>query len=163
MKTRLNYSQTLPEAIRPINALNHYSNHCGLEPELLELIKLRASQLNGCAYCVDMHSKDARSGGETEQRLYNLSVWRETPYYTERERAALALTEAVTLISHGPVPDEVYEAARAQFDDQALVKLLTGIAIINVWNRFSITFGDQPGSYAPEHFVTQRHLAQVAA
>jgi AhpD family alkylhydroperoxidase len=118
------------------------------------LIKLRASQINGCAYCVDMHSKDARSGGETEQRLYNLSVWRETPYYTERERAALAFTEAVTLIADARVPDDVYEQARQQFSDEGVVKLMIAIVTINAWNRFTI-FGDVPGSYQPRHFVTQ--------
>jgi alkylhydroperoxidase family enzyme len=102
---------------------------------------------------VDMHTKDARTRGETEQRLYSLSVWRETPYYTERERAALAFTEAVTLIANQRVPDAVYDLARQQFSDAELVKLMIGVAIINVWNRFAITFGDQPGSYTPEHFV----------
>jgi AhpD family alkylhydroperoxidase len=153
MKHKLEYSKVLPEGMRHMNALDHYSQNCGLEPSLLDLIKLRASQINGCAYCVDMHSKDARSGGETEQRLYNLSVWRETPYYTDRERAALAFTEAVTLIAQGRVPDDVYEQARGQFSDEALVKLMIAIVTINAWNRFTI-FGDVPGSYQPHHFVT---------
>src|SRR5262245_54010004 len=112
MEPRLDYGKILPDGMRPIYALDRYSSHSGLEPSLLELIKLRASQLNGCAYCVDMHSKDARTRGETEQRLYNLSVWRETPYYTERERAALAFTEAVTLIADRRMPDEVYAQAQ---------------------------------------------------
>ena len=142
-----------------MNALDHYSQNCGLESSLLDLIKLRASQINGCAYCVDMHSKDARSGGETEQRLYSLSTWRETPYYTDRERAALAFTEAVTLIAENRVPDEIYEQARQQFSDEELVKLMIAIVTINAWNRFTI-FGDVPGSYQPDHFVTQ--LGQVA-
>jgi len=153
MKTRLDYGAALPDGMRAVYALDHYSSSSGLEPELLELIKLRASQINGCAYCVDMHTKDARTRGETEQRLYSLSVWRETPYYTERERAALAFTEAVTLIANQRVPDAVYDQARQQFSYAELVKLMIGVAIINVWNRFAITFGDQPGSYAPEHFV----------
>jgi alkylhydroperoxidase family enzyme len=101
-----------------------------------------------------MHSKDARSGGETEQRLYNLSIWRETPYYTDRERAALAFTEAVTLIAERRVPDEVYEQARQEFSDEELVKLMLSIVTINAWNRFTI-FGDVPGSYQPSHFVTR--------
>jgi AhpD family alkylhydroperoxidase len=144
-----------------MNALDQYSQNCGLEPSFLDLIKLRASQLNGCAYCVDMHSKDARLGGETEQRLYNLSVWRETPYYTDRERAALGFTEAVTLIANGRVPAEVYEGARRQFGDEELVKLMIAIVTINAWNRFTI-FGDVPGSYQPNHFVTQpRQVMQV--
>lgn len=154
MKHKINYSKVLPEGLRIMNALDDYSQNCGLEPSLLDLIKLRASQINACAYCVDMHSKDARSGGETEQRLYNLSLWRETPYYTERERAALAFTEAVTLIAEERVPDEVYEQARQQFSDEELVKLMIAIVTINAWNRFTI-FGDVPGSYQPRHFVTQ--------
>jgi AhpD family alkylhydroperoxidase len=154
MKHKINYSKVLPEGMRVMNALDHYSQNCGLEPALLDLIKLRASQINGCAYCVDMHSKDARSGGETEQRLYSLSVWRETPFYTDRERAALAFTEAVTLIAERRIPDEVYEQARQQFSDEELVKLMLAIVTINAWNRFTI-FGDVPGSYQPSHFVTQ--------
>jgi AhpD family alkylhydroperoxidase len=161
MERRLNYSKVLPEGMRLMNALDHYSQNCGLEPGLLDLIKLRASQINGCAYCIDMHSKDARTGGETEQRLYNLSIWRETPYYTSRERAALAFTEAVTLIAQGRVSDEVYDEARQQFSDEELVKLMLAIVTINAWNRFTI-FGDIPGSYQPSHFVTQPgQVAQV--
>jgi AhpD family alkylhydroperoxidase len=137
-----------------MNALDAYSQNCGLEPALLDLIKLRASQINACAYCVDMHSKDARTGGETEQRLYNLSIWRETSYYTERERAALAFTEAVTLIANQRVPEDIYEQARQQFSDEELVKLMIAIVTINAWNRFTV-FGDVPGSYQPRHFVTQ--------
>ena len=154
MKQKHDYSKVLPEGMRVMNALDHYSQNCRLEPSLLDLIKLRASQINGCAYCVDMHSKDARTGGETEQRLYKLSVWRETPYYTSRERAALAFTEAVTLIAQGRVPDETYEHARQQFSEEELVKLMIAIVTINAWNRFTI-FGDVPGSYQPSHFVTQ--------
>jgi len=153
MKARLDYGKVLPEGMRPIYALDRYSQNCGLEPSLLELIKLRASQLNDCAYCIDMHSKDARTRGETEQRLYGLNAWRETPYYTGRERAALALTEAVTLIADNRVPDEIYEQARQQFSDDELVKLVIGIIMINTWNRFAITFRDLPGSYEPDHFV----------
>jgi AhpD family alkylhydroperoxidase len=154
MKRKLDYSKVVPEGMRVMNALDRYSQNCGLEPSLLDLIKLRASQINGCAYCVDMHSKDARTGGETEQRLYNLSIWHETPYYTDRERAALAFTQAVTLIADGRVSDEVYEQARHQFSDEELVKLMIAIVTINAWNRFTI-FGDVQGSYQPSHFVTQ--------
>lgn len=154
MTHKINYSKVLPEGLRIMNALDDYSQNCGLEPSLLDLIKLRASQINACAYCVDMHSKDARTGGETEQRLYNVSLWRETSYYTERERAALAFTEAVTLIAEERVPDGVYEQARQQFSDEELVKLMIAIVTINAWNRFTI-FGDVPGSYQPRHFVTQ--------
>src|SRR5262245_45037891 len=134
MKTRLDYGKALPNGLRVINAVDAYSQTSGLEPGLLDLIKLRASQINGCAYCVDMHTKDARTGGDTEQRLYNLTVWRETPYYTERERAALAFTEAVTLIADNRVPDDVYEQACEQFTDEELVKLMIAIVIINTWN-----------------------------
>jgi AhpD family alkylhydroperoxidase len=163
MEHRINYSKVLPDGMRFMNALDHYSQSCGLESSLLDLIKLRASQINGCAYCVDMHSKDARTGGESEQRLYNLSIWRETPYYTKRERAALAFTEAVTLIANGRSPEEVYEQARQHFSDEELVKLMIAIVTINAWNRFTM-FGDIPGSYQPSHFVTQsRQVAQVAA
>ena len=161
MKHKINYSKVLPEGMRVMDALDHYIQTCGLEPELLDLIKLRASQLNGCAYCVDMHRKDARSGGETKQRLYSLSVWRETPFYTHRERAALAFTEAVTLIAERRIPDEVYEQARQQFSDEELVKLMLAIVTINAWNCFTI-FGDVPGSYQPSHFVTQQGQAAGA-
>ncbi len=162
MESRLDYSKVLPEGMKAIYALDRYSQNSGLEPSLLDLIKLRASQINGCAYCIDMHTKDARSGGETEQRLYSLSVWREAPYYTGRERAALALTEAVTLIAAEHVPDDVYEQAGRQFSDEELVKLMIGIVIINTWNRFAITFHDLPGSYEPQHFATQPAPAVVA-
>ena len=134
--------------------LDSYSANCGLESGLLDLIKLRASQINGCAYCIDMHSKDARTGGETEQRLYGLSAWREAPYYTDRERAALAFTEAVTLIADKRVPDDVYQQASEQFNEEELVKLMLAIVTINAWNRFTI-FGDVPGSYQPNHFAAK--------
>jgi len=162
MESRLDYAKVLPEGMKAIYALDRYSQNSGLEPSLLDLIKLRASQINGCAYCIDMHTKDARTGGETEQRLYSLSVWREAPYYTDRERAALAFTEAVTLIADGHVPDDVYEQARQQFNDEELVKLMIGIVIINTWNRFAITFHDLPGSYQPQHFATQPATAVAA-
>ena len=132
-----------------------------MEAGLLDLIKLRASQINGCAYCIDMHSKDARTGGESEQRLYGLSIWRETPYYTDRERAALAFTEAVTLIADKRVPDEVYRQAQQQFNEEELVKLMLAIVTINAWNRFTI-FGDVPGSYKPDHFATKPGQAATA-
>ncbi len=136
-----------PGARKAMAALHHYSNHCGLEPSLLELIKIRASQLNHCAYCIDMHTIDARALGESEQRLYALSAWHETPFYSERERAALALTEAVTLIADGPVSDVVYAAARQHFSDEELVNLTMVIITINSWNRLSVTFRTVPGTY----------------
>ena len=154
MQRKLDYSKVLPKGMKAMNDLDSYSQNCGLEPSLLDLIKLRASQINNCAYCIDMHSKDARTGGETEQRLYSLSIWRETPYYTDRERAALAFTEAVTLIAERRVPDDVYKQAQQQFSEEELVKLMLGIVTINAWNRFTI-FGDLPGSYQPDHFVTK--------
>ena len=163
MKHRIDYSAVLPEAMKPLYALHRYSEQSGLEQSLLELVRLRASQINGCAYCVDMHSKDARSKGESEQRLYALSVWRETPSYSERERAALAFTEAVTLIANQHVSDEVYAAAREQFSDAELVKLMMAITMINTWNRFAITFGDVAGSYQPEHFATQSGRSAMVA
>jgi AhpD family alkylhydroperoxidase len=120
-----------------------------LEPALIELVKTRASQLNGCAFCIDMHTKDARAAGETEQRLYGLNAWRETPFYTERERAALAWTEAVTLVSVGQVPDAVYEEAKAHFSEEELVNLTMAIVTINGWNRLAIAFRAVPGEYQP--------------
>ena len=147
MEQRLDYGKVLPEGMQAIYDLNRYSNHCGLEKSLLELVKTRASQINGCAYCIDMHSKDARTAGESEQRLYGLSAWRETPYYTERERAALAFTEAVTRIADGPVTADIYDEAKRHFSDSELVKLMIGVIMINTWNRFAITFGDIPGSH----------------
>ncbi|MGA7670863.1 MAG: carboxymuconolactone decarboxylase family protein [Nitrolancea sp.] len=163
MEARLDYAEVLPDGMKSIYAMDHYSSHCGLEAELLDLIKLRASQINGCGYCVDMHTKDARSGGETEQRLYGLSIWRETPYYTEREQAALALTEAVTLIADSRVPDSVYDDAKRHFSDEEMVKLVHSIVTINSWNRFAIAFEDVPGSYQPEHFATKAHEAEAVS
>ncbi|HEY3857781.1 MAG TPA: carboxymuconolactone decarboxylase family protein [Verrucomicrobiae bacterium] len=121
----------------------------GLEPSLVELVKMRSSQINGCAFCLDMHSKDARARGETEQRLYCLPAWRETPFYTDRERAALAWTEAVTLITEGHVPDDAFEEARKQFSEVELANLTLAVVTINGWNRFAIAFRGVPGAYKP--------------
>jgi AhpD family alkylhydroperoxidase len=129
--------------------LEAYLAKCGLEPSLLHLLKFRVSQINGCAYCLDMHSKDLRAGGETEQRLYLLDAWRESPFYTERERAALAWAEAITLVTEGHVPDEVYESARAEFSEEELVNLTLAVVTINGWNRLNIAFRIEPGSYQP--------------
>jgi AhpD family alkylhydroperoxidase len=120
-----------------------------LEPSLLELVKMRASQINGCAYCLDMHSKDARAAGETEQRLYTLNAWRETPFFTDRERAALAWAEAVTLVADSHVPDAVFEEARQHFSDEELANLTLAIVTINGWNRLSVAFRAVPGEYQP--------------
>ena len=122
----------------------------GLERSLLELVKIRASQINGCAYCIDMHTKDARVLGETEQRIYALSAWRETPFFSNRERAALEWTEAVTRVSDTHVPDDVYEAVRAHFDENELVALTFAVVAINGWNRLSVAFRVPPGSYRRE-------------
>ena len=127
--------------------VEQYLAASGLEKSLRELVKLRASQLNGCGFCIDMHWKDARAAGETEQRLYGLGAWRESPYYNDRERAALAWTEALTLISETHVPDEVYEAVRPRFTEKELVDLTWAVAAINAWNRVAISMRSVPGSY----------------
>ncbi len=127
--------------------LERHVRQSGLERPLLELVKLRASQINGCAYCIDMHTKDARAEGETEQRLYALAAWRETPFYTERERAALEWTEALTLISQNHVPDELFERVRQRFSEEELVNLTLAVVAINGWNRMAISFRTVPGSY----------------
>ncbi len=146
---RLSYSKASPGAYRAMAGLERFVHNCGLEPSLLELIKLRASQINGCAFCLDMHWKDARAAGESEQRLYSLDAWRETPFYSERERAALAWTEAVTLIAATHVPDELYEEVRQHFSEEELVNLTLAIVTINGWNRLSISFRSEPGTYQP--------------
>ena len=149
MEERLNYGQVAPGAMKAMNGLEQYLKMTDIEPSLKELVKLRASQINGCAYCVDMHTKDARAKGETEQRLYALTVWQETPFYTDRERAALLWTEKLTLISETHVPDEVYEEVRQHFSEKELVDLTLTIVLINGWNRFGVSFRDVPGSYEP--------------
>jgi AhpD family alkylhydroperoxidase len=146
---RIDVTKVAPEAYQAMAELQKYVRQSGLEPSLLELVRMRASQINGCAYCIDMHSKDARAAGETEQRLYELDAWRETPFYTERERAALAWTEAVTLVSQSHVPDEVYELARKQFSEKEIVDLTLAVAAINTWNRISISLRAVPGTYQP--------------
>ncbi len=151
MQARIAYDKVAPEGAKAMWALENYVRHCGLEPALLELVKFRASQINGCAYCIDMHTKDARAHGETEQRLYALSVWRETPFFTDRERAALAWTEAVTEVSHSHVPDEVYELAREHFSEREMVDLTLAVVTINGWNRLAISFRKVPGAYQPVH------------
>lgn len=149
MKQRLNYTEVGRGAARAMFGLETYLAKCGLEASLLHLLKFRVSQINGCAYCLDMHSKDLRAAGETEQRLYLLDAWRESPFYTERERAALAWAEAVTLVTEGHVPDEVYEQTRAQFSEEELANLTLAVVAINGWNRLNIAFRTEPGSYKP--------------
>jgi AhpD family alkylhydroperoxidase len=146
---RLNPFKTAPKAYQAMAALQAYVNSCGLEAALMELVKMRASQINGCAYCLDMHSKDARAAGETEQRLYLLDAWREAPFYSERERAALEWTEALTKVTEGHVPDDVYERSKKQFSDEELANLSLVIVTINGWNRLSIAFRAQAGTYQP--------------
>ena len=149
MEQRLDYPKLAPEAARAMYGLGSYLAGCGLEPGLLELVKIRASQINGCAFCIDMHTKDARAAGETEQRLYALAAWRETPFFTERERAALEWTEAVTLISANDVSDELYDRVRRVFSEQEIVNLTLAVVTINGWNRLAISFRSVPGSYQP--------------
>ncbi len=149
MTERINYSKVAPGAYRAMSGLEKAVRESGLEPSLLDLIKLRASQINGCAYCLDMHWKDARARGESEQRLYSLDAWRETSYYTERERAALAWTEAVTQIAVNHVPDELYEQVRPHFSEEELVNLTLAVVAINGWNRLAISFRTEPGTYQP--------------
>src|SRR5579859_2453545 len=150
MKPRIVYREVAPGVMEALSGLERYLAKCGLEPSLLELVKLRASQINGCAYCIDMHTKDARARGESEQRLYALSAWRETPFYTERERAALAWTETLTLVTDGHAPDGVYESVRRQFTEKELTDLTLAIVAINGWNRFAIGFRAVPGTYQPK-------------
>jgi AhpD family alkylhydroperoxidase len=150
MQPRTEYSKVAPRAIAAMSGLEEYLRTTDLEPRLLELVRMRASLINGCAYCVDMHSKDARARGETEQRLYAVSVWRETPFFSDRERAALAWTEAVTLISEGHVTDEVYEEVRQHFNEKELVELTLAVVAINGWNRFALAFRTVPGTYSAE-------------
>ena len=140
MKTRMDFRKASSQGAKVMSDLHAFVHKCGLEHGLLELVKLRASQINGCAHCIDMHTKELRAAGETEQRLYLLDAWRESPFYSERERAALAWTEALTLVSETHAPDADYEAVRTQFSDAELVNLTTLIGAINAWNRIAIGF-----------------------
>jgi AhpD family alkylhydroperoxidase len=150
MQPRLDAQKAAPAAMHAMLALEGYvAKSSRLEPSLLELVRFRASQINGCAYCLDMHSKDARAKGESEQRLYALSAWRETPFFTDRERAALEWTEAITRISDTHAPDEVYEEVRKRFTEEEMVNLTLAIVAINGWNRLAIGFRAVPGEYQP--------------
>ena len=149
MPQRLRYGKAFPEGLHALMNLGKVIHESGLEPSLQELVKTRASQINGCAYCIDMHTKDARAAGETEQRLYALSAWQETSFYTPRERAALAWTEAITNIQQGHAPDELYDEVRKEFSEEELVRLTLVITQINAWNRISIAFRVEPGTYQP--------------
>ncbi len=150
MESRIDTRKVAPEAYKSLLQLEAYlEHHSGLEPVLLNLVKMRASQINGCAYCIDMHSKDLRALGESEQRIYELDAWRETPFYSERERAALEWTEAVTLVAQTHVPDEIYDRVRRHFSEQELVSLTLAVVAINGWNRLAISFRQVPGTYQP--------------
>lgn len=163
MASRIDYEKVTSGVVRAMLALEGYVRSSGLEPSLLELVRLRASQMNGCAFCVDMHTKDARARGETEQRLYAVTVWEETPFFTERERAALAWTEAVTQVSYTHVPDAVYEEARQQFSERELVDLTMAVIAINGWNRLSVSFRKEAGTYHPAAAVEAGKTQQTHA
>lgn len=149
MSARLRYAQAAPGVQKAMLQLQEHVNNSGLEPSLMLLIQTRASQINGCAFCLDMHTIDARAEGESEQRLYLLPAWREAPFYSERERAALEWTEAITLIANDHVPDEVYERVRPHFTDEELVNLTLAINTINSWNRLNVAFRTPAGTYRP--------------
>jgi len=149
MEPRIDYMKDGRGVLESMLGLERYLRQSGMEPILLHLVKLRASQLNGCAYCIDMHWKDLRAHGESEQRLYGLDAWEESPYYTERERAALTWTEAVTNIHEGHVPDQVYEKVRPHFNPKELADLTLAVAAINAWNRLAIAGRSVPGTYQP--------------
>jgi len=152
MQLRLAYWKAAPGGYKAMMALEAYLRDSGLDHPLLHMIKLRASQINGCAYCIDMHWKDARAAGDSEQRLYGLDAWRESPYYTDRERAALEWTEALTNITapgNSHVPDAVYDAVRGHFSDKELADLTWAVGAINAWNRIAIAFRSEPGTYKP--------------
>jgi AhpD family alkylhydroperoxidase len=151
MEPRIDYHKMANSgAANAMYGLEHVVRTSGLEQKLIELVRMRASQINGCAFCLDMHSKDARAAGETEQRLYALNAWRETPFFSDRERAALEWTEALTRVSENHVPDEVYERVRKHFNEDELLNLSLAVVSINGWNRLAISFRAVPGTYQPK-------------
>jgi AhpD family alkylhydroperoxidase len=160
METRINFLEKGQRAISAMYGLGKYLAKSTIEKPLLELIDFRVSPLNGCAYCLDMHSKDLRAGGETEQRLYVLSAWRDAPFYSERERAALAWAEALTKINHG-VPDEVYAEAEKRFSEQELIDLAMAVIAINGWNRINIAFGAPVGMYTPGQWKEEKSFETI--
>jgi AhpD family alkylhydroperoxidase len=149
MQPRIEYRKFAQDPLKSMLAIEKYIAECGLDPKLVHLMKMRASQINGCAYCLDMHSLDARAAGESEQRLYTLEAWRETPFFTDRERAALGWTEAVTLIAQTHAPDDAYEALQAHFSEKEIVDLTLVVGAINLWNRLAISMRAVPGHYRP--------------
>ena len=150
MEQRIDLTKHALDAQKSLYALEKYIANSGLDHKLIHLLKMRASQINGCAYCIDMHSKDARALGESEQRLYELNAWREAPFYTDRERAALEWTESLTLVSQTHVPDEVYESVKNHFSEKEIVDLSILVSVINVWNRLAISTRTMPGTYKPQ-------------
>ncbi len=149
MKPRMEFWKVAPGGYKAMSSLDAYLRDSGLDKPLLHMVKLRASQVNGCAYCIDMHWKDARAHGESEQRLYGLDAWEESPYYTDRERAALEWTEALTNITDGHVPSALYDAVRGHFSEKELADLTWAVAGINAWNRVAIAFRSEAGKYKP--------------
>src|SRR5690348_5948453 len=147
MSQRLNYVKASPEGFKAMRQLQAHVDDCGLEHSLLELVRMRVSQINGCAHCLDMHSKDARAAGETEQRLYLVSAWRDAPMFSSRERAALAWAEALTLIAETEISDELYDETRRHFSEEEIVNLTAAIVAINGWNRFAISLKSPVGNY----------------
>jgi AhpD family alkylhydroperoxidase len=152
VKSRINWPDVAPGAYQAQAGVEKYARTCGLESNLIELVKLRVSQINHCAYCIDMHWKDLRAAGETEQRLYGLMAWDESPYYTDRERAAFKWAGAVTLLTEGFMPDSVYDSVRTHFSEKELVDLTTVVVAINGWNRLSVAFRTEAGGYKPGQY-----------
>lgn len=155
MHTRLDYAKAAPGALQAMLGLETYSNECGLESSLIGLIKVRASQINSCAFCIDMHTKDALASGESAQRLFLLDAWREAPFYTDRERAALAWTEAITEVATHGVSDELYAEVSKHFSEKERVDLTTVVVTINAWNRFGVAFRPEVGPYEPKRVQKQ--------
>jgi len=163
MAQRINVLEKAPQVVKTLMAIEQYVRSSSLEHSLIELVKLRASYLNGCAFCIDMHTQDARAAGEAEQRLYAVPVWHETPFFSPRERAALAWTEAVTELGRGGVSEVLFNETREHFSEQELVDLTTAVVAINCWNRFAISFGNVPGTYHRDAFrQVQKALSAVA-
>ena len=162
MTQRIDYRGAAPEGFAAMRGLEGYVRRCGLPQALLELVRMRVSQINGCAYCIDMHTKDARSQGESEQRLYGVNAWRKATFYTERERAALTWTESVTKISEEHVPDEIYNLVKKHFSERVLVNLTLAVIAINTWNRLAASFRTPAGSYQPDHPVSKKSSLEQA-
>jgi len=154
MGRRFDYAKFSPEPVQGMRAIEKYIATCGLDHKFIHLLKLRASQINGCAFCIDMHSIDARAAGESEQRLYALNAWRETPFFTDRERAGLAWVEAITLVSESHVPDDVYDEARRHFSEKEIFDLTFIASTINAWNRIAVASRTPAGAYKPAKATT---------